>query len=270
MAALDQIVNNMPVANQRRQQQQQAATDLQLQQAVKAVPPKQAGPAVAQTLGGAAAQTAGQQMIETAKQNVAVNQQAGGMAVDQKQSELQTGIAELRRGQETGQLADEQAFANISEDAKREMFDSRMSFSKDEMGRTFMNERQLADYAATHARSKEQLQDYMQTAEQMHDRKTQALEAAQAKIDQELQFQNSLSNQKQDQALQKQLVQAKRDLEAKIAKDKAKRANRAGTFQTVAAIGGAVVGGIYGGPAGAAVGYQAGSAVGGMAAAQTE
>lgn len=270
MAALDQIVNNMPVANQRRQQQQQAATDLQLQQAVKAVPPKNATPVIAQTLGGAAAQATGQQMVETAKQNLTTNQQAGGMAVNQKAAELTQNIADLRRGQDTTQLADEQAFANISEDAKREMFDSRMQFQKDEMGRSYMNERQLADYAAGHARDTDQLKDYMQTAEQLHDRKIQAMEAAQSKIDQELQFQNSLSNQQQDQTLKRKLVEAKVEMERKIARDKADRANRSGMFSTVAGIAGAAAGAYFGGPAGAAAGYQAGSAVGGMVAAKTE
>lgn len=270
MAALDSVINNMPVANQRRQQQQQAATDLQLQQAVKSVPPAQATPAVAQTLGAGAAQTAGQQMIETAKQNLAVNQQAGGMALQQKQADLQQNLQALKRGQDTTQLTDEQQFANISEDAKREMFDSRMQFSKDEMGRTFMNERQLADYAILHAHDEQQIKDYAQAAEQLHDRKMQTMEAAQQKITQELEFQNSLSNQKQDHALKLKLEQAKLDLEQKIAKEKADRANRAGTFSTVAGVAGAVAGAYFGGPAGAAAGYQAGSAVGGMAASQTE
>lgn len=270
MPALDAIMGNMPVANQKRQQQAQAATDLQLQQAVKAVPPKAATPQVAQTLGAAAQQNVGQQMIETAKQNMQTAQQVGQVGLDQKQQELTTSIEALRRGQDTTQLADEKAFADLSEDAKREMFDGRMEFQRDEMGRTFMNERQLADYAVTHARDEQQLQNYMQSANQLHDRKIQMLEAGQAKIDQELKFQNSLSEQKQDQALKQRLLTSKRQLEDKIAREKADRANRAGKFSAVGGIVGGVVGAVVGGPAGAAVGYSAGSALGGMAASQTE
>lgn len=272
MAALDQIVGNMPVANERRRQQQQAATDLQLQQAVKAVPAAQATPAIAQTLGAGAAQAAGQQAVDTAKQNVAVNQQAGGMALQQKQADIQQGLQALRRGQDTAQLTDEQQFANISEAAKREMFDSRMQFSKDEQGRSYMNERQLADYALTHARNVDQLRDYTQTAEQLQARKSQALEAAQARIDQELQFQSSLSNQQQDQALKQRLVEAKRALEQKIARDRANAANRAGTFGVVTGLAGAAAGAAMtgGSPAGAMIGYQAGSAIGTGVAARTQ
>jgi len=266
MAALDQIINQMPVANQRRQQQAQAATDLQLQQAVKAVPTAAATPQVAQQLGAAAQQNVGAQMIETAKQNLATTQQAAGMELQQKQAQLQQGLSDLRRGQDTQQLSDEQALANLSEQAKREMFDSRMQFARDEMGREYMNERQLADYAVTHARDVEQLRNYAQSAEQLHQRKLQMMEAAQQRINQELQFQNSLSNQKQDQNLMRQLAESKRSLEERIAKQKADQANRTGTFSTIGGIGGAVAGGIIGGPAGAAAGYSAVSAVGTMAA----
>jgi len=268
MAALDAIMNNMPVANQRRQQQVQAANDLQLQQAIKAVPPKAATPAVAQNLGAAVQQNVGQQMIETAKQNMQQTQQVGDLAVQEKQANIQNNLAALKRGQDTTQLADEQKFANLNEEAKRTMFDNRMEFQKDEQGRAYMNERQLADYAVAHAKSVDQLKDYAQSAEQMAQRKMQALEVAQAKIDQELEFQNSLSIQKQDQALKKQLVQAKADLEKKIAKDKAKAANKSGMMSTVGGIAGAAVGAYVtaGSPAGAMVG--AGSALGAAAASQ--
>ncbi len=269
MAALDSIVNNMPVANQQRVQQQRAATDLQLQQAVRAVPPKQAGPQVAQTLGAAAAQQTGQAQVQQAQQNVAVNQQAGGMAVQQKANELQQNIATLKRGQDTQQLSDEQQFANLSQQAKQEMFDSRMQFSKDEMGRTMFNERQLADYAVSHARDQQQLADYAQSAQQIQQRKAQALTAAQARISQELEFQNSLDIQKQDNQLKQQLTQAKYDLDKKLAKDRADAANRAGIFSTVLGIGGAAAGGMAGGPAGAGVGMGLGSSVGGLAASRT-
>lgn len=269
MAALDSIMNNMPVANQRRQQQAQAATDLQLQQAVRAAPPKAATPQVAQALGAAAQQNVGQQMIEAAKSNVQTAQQVGQLDLEKRQQELSQRLDTLRRGVDTQQLEDERAFANLNEQAKRDMFDNRMQFQKDEMGREFLNERQLADYAVTHARSAEQLRDYTQSAEQLHDRKMQAMEAAQAKINQELEFQNTLSTQKQDQTLKKQLLQAKTDLEKKIAKEKSDRANRAGTFQTIGTIAGGAAG-AFGGPAGAAAGASAGGALGGMAAAATE
>ena len=270
MAALDQLMSSMPVANQRRQQQAQAATDLQLQQAIKQVPPKAATPQVAQVLGAAAQQSTGQQMIDTAKQNLQTTQQVGALAANEQATQLKQSVDALRRGQDTQQLSDEQAFASLSEDAKREMFDGRMQFQKDESGRQFMNERQLADYAVTHARDQQQLMNYTQQAEQMHNRKIQMMETAQKKLSQELEFQNSLSEQKQDQSLKRQLIEAKRQMEEKIAREKADRANRAGKFAAVGGIVGGVVGAAVGGPVGAAVGYSAGSALGGMAAAQTE
>lgn len=272
MAALDAIMGNMPVANQRRQQQAQAATDLQLQQAIAAVPPKQARPAVAQTLGAGAAQQAGAAQVQQAQQGAQVAQQAGDMAIQQKKAELQENMETLRRGQDTTQLADEQQLANLNERAKQELFDNRMQFQKDQQGREFLNDRQLADYAVTHARDTEQLRDYAQTQEQLHDRKMQLLEVTQKKLEQELQFQQSLSAQKQDQALKQRLVQAKRDTEERIAREKARKANRAGKISLITGLLGGAVGGIAtgGNPSGISSGMATGSAVGAGGAAATE
>lgn len=277
MAVLDSIIGNMPVANQRRQQQVQAANDLQLQQAVRAAPPKAATPQVTQQLGAAVQQNVGQQIVDTAKQNLQVNQQAAGTQLQNQATQIQSGLADLRRGQDTQQLDAERQFANINEQAKREMFDNRLEFQKDEQGRAFMNERQLADYAATHARDQNQFQNYQQSSEHLHDRQTQLLEAGYNKLTQELEFQNSLSNQKQDQQLKLRLEQARKDLENKIAKEKARKANRAGKFQAVGTVVGAVAGGVIGSAvpvvgtaAGAVVGASVGGALGSGAAAATE
>lgn len=273
MAALDSIMSNMPIANARRQEQQKAAADLQLQQAVAKAPPKTA-PAVAQQVGAAAAQNAGAQAIDAAKQNIQQSQQVGQLALQQKQSDIQNNIAALKRGVESQQMRDEREFANINEQAKQEMFDNRMQFQTDEMGRQFLNERQLADYAVSHARDVEQLRNYSQDAEQLYSRQMQSLEAAQNKINQELQFQNSLSIQQQDQVVKRQLVEAKAALDRKIARDKANAANRSGVFSTVVGVAGAAAGAYAGSfvgqpVAGAMIGYQAGSAIGNYAANNT-
>lgn len=268
MALLDSVSKRMPVANKQLEQQRRAAADLQLQKAVAAAP-QAAGIGAAQQMGAATAQHLGQQQVAQAQQNVGQVQQAAGAAIQQKSNEIQNSLAAQQQGLQRQQLTDEQQFFQIAGQKKQELFDARKQFNTDEMGRTFMNTRQLADYAKVNAESDEQLADYAQTAEQIADRNIQMMEVAYRKLEQALQFEQQSGSQKMDQQMKMELIQAKQELQRSIAKKKAESANRAGMFSTGMGIAGAVAGS-FAGPGGAAAGYQAGTAAGTMTAAATE
>lgn len=272
---LNALATGMPSANAKRQQQQQATTALQLQQAVRAAgqPTAQGSaapgvptPNTAQTLGAAAATQQGQQAVDAAKSNVAQQSQVGQQAVQQQADQVKNKIAALSQGQQVTQLSDEQKLSQLSAQAKQEMFDSRLHFQRDEAGRTAMNERQLSDYAVLHARDAQQFQNYAQTASQLHDREMELMQAASRKIDAELQAHSALGEQQQNQALKAQLVQAKYDADQAAARAAAKRKNNSTMWQAggavVGTVAGAVIGGYVTGGAGTTAGAAAGGAIG--------
>ncbi len=292
MSALKQLSASLPVANQRVATQQRAARDLQLQQAVQQATPAGATTQAAQNTGTAMAAQAGAQQVANTQQGI---QQQGQVAQLGQQAEAQgqqARVAGLQSGAREQQMTNEQKFASISEQAKREMFDSRKQFAQDEMGRKFGNERQLADYAALKAKDAQQWADYQQKTEHLYARKSQMLQTAQAKLAQQLEHENKLINQLQDQATKKGIGERERnqilqvteqklkqrealrvgqiELQKAMDKQAADAANRQAMWQGAGTIVGAVVGAVASGgnPAGAQAGASLGGSAGTLASSQ--
>lgn len=287
MSALKRLATQLPVANQRLASQQQAARDLQLQQAVSAVPPAQATTRTAQTTGAAAAKQTGDQAVANAQQGVQQQQQVAQLGQQQQGIEAQQRVSDLQAGAREQAMSNEQKLANISEQAKQEMFDSRKKFAEDELGRKFTNDRQMADYVVSQAKSQQDLLDYQQKVDQLSKRSQQASETALNKVSQQLKAENALANQLQDQLSQKgitaneqenlrtlyaqkvdqinKLQQSEIALKLQLQKNQADAANRSSMissiFSIAGAVGGAVVGGPAGGMAGASLGAGAGSLI---------
>jgi hypothetical protein len=270
MALLNALANSMPVANQKLQNQRKAAADIQLQQAVAAAPASAPVQSTAAQLGAASAQVQGQQQVQAAQQNVQQQANLGAAAIADKVSQIQNNLTNVKQGMQGKQLSDEERFANLSSQAKQEMFDSRKQFATDEMGRKFLNERQLADYARVSGTKDEEFRNYGAKAQQAHQRSIQALQFAQQKIENALKQQAALGEQKQDHALMKELTQAKIDMTKRIAKAQADAANSAGMWTMGGTIAGAAAGALIAGPGGAAVGAQAGGALGAGVASQNQ
>lgn len=267
--ALQNLSNQLPVANQRVAQGQQAARDMQLQQAVQKAPAGQNITQTAQQTGAAAAQNAGAQMVEQAQNQVKQQGQIGQIGLAEQQQQAQANVAGLQQGAKEAAMSNVQKFAQISEQAKQEMFDKQMQFQKDEQGRTFFNERQLADYAKLNAANDEQFKDYAQNAEQLNKRKLQTMEQAYKVAMADLNQKQALAEQKKDQQAQLQINAIKKEIEERMQRERARAANRAAAWQAGGTIVGAGVGAFAGGPAGAAAGAQVGGAAGGMVASQT-
>lgn len=202
-SALRNLAAQMPVANQRVAAGQQAARDLQLQAAVQKVAPAQATIQNAQQTGAALAQQAGQEQVQRVQSAAQGQDQIQQLGQQVQALETQKNLVGLEAGLKEQQMSDAQKFASVSEAAKKEMFDSRMDFEKDEMGRKFSNERQLADYARLRAHSEDEWQNYVQRTDQMYQRKEQFLTAAHQKLVQEIQLQNAQMDQLRDQMSKK-------------------------------------------------------------------
>ena len=162
----------------------------------------------------------------------------------------------------------EQALTALGASTKQQLFDSTIAFEQDELGRTVFNERQLLDYAATHAKDVESLQDYEQAISQMSERRMRLLQVAQQKIQQELTQAYQAEQSALNQESQLALGRMKAAIDEKIKKEKADAANRAGIWSAVGGIAaaGAVLVATGGtGIAAAGLAYSAGSALGGAA-----
>jgi len=209
----------------------------------------------------------------------AVQQQAKAQAeARQQEAQMAVGVQEARLGQQAMGQRDvmqqrklalgaslrnaENSLAALSMTTKQQMFDATMQFEQDELGRTIFNERQLLDYAISKAKDVEDLQNYEQTVGQMSERRMRLLQAAQAKIQQELQQAYQMEENELTQEHKLGLARAKAALEAKMQQEKADAANRAAMFNGIFTIAGGVAGAIIAGPGGYAVGAAAGASIG--------
>lgn len=124
--------------------------------------------------------------------------------------------------------------------AQGELFDGSMRFEQDELGRTVLNDRQLADYAVTSAKSQEELADYEQEVNQALERKQALLQQAFSILSQtEAQvFEREQTEANQD--LQRRIAEAKQKLEADMAKLQNEAANSAAIWGAVTAAGAAL------------------------------
>jgi hypothetical protein len=291
MSALKQLSSQIPIANQQVANQQNAARQMQVQAAVKAAPVGGNTTQAAQDTGAAVAQQAGQQLNQNTEAAQTAVSKVANIGLQNQQQQGQQQVADAQAGAKDSQMAGVQKLAQLSEQAKKEMYDSRRQFAQDQLGQKFTNERQLADYATLQAKSQEDLKDYAQQTQQLYERKSQMLQAAQDKITDQLEFQDKQINQMRDQVARKgitqaqaanaqkilqsqieqrnQLAQAAADLQRKLEKEKADAANRQTMFTTAGQVVGGVAGAVVGGPAGAAVGMAAGGAIGGAVGSAT-
>jgi len=148
-------------------------------------------------------------------------------------------------------LSDQQTkdLSRIGRDIKTKIFDARMTFDRDEMGRKFTNERQLADYTLANSKNEQEARERLQTMQQHSQRKVQMMEFAYKKISQALTQSMKKSESQKDFLQQKKLAQMKQDMEKRIADAKSKANNKAAMIGAASTIAG-VVGTIYGSPAG--------------------
>jgi hypothetical protein len=225
MAALQNLQKQLPVASQKVASGIQAARDIQLQQAVAKAPTGAAiAPAAQQTAAAATTQT-GTQQVEAAKQMVKQAGQLGQLQLGEQQLTAQQKAAQQQQAARQQEMTNVEKLGRLDMAAKQKLYDKEMQFKKDKAGRTLFNERQLADYAIRNARSEEDFKNYAQTAELVGRRKIQAMEAAYKVIEEDLKQQWSIAEQQKDQAAKERIIQIRRDIEARIQREKDRAAN---------------------------------------------
>lgn len=148
----------------------------------------------------------------------------------------------------------------IGRDTQDKILDSRLRFERDEMGRKFTNERQLADWKIMNMKSEQEFQRSAAKAKQDSTRFMELLTTSHNQISQALEQEMKKSEAKKDFQLEKKLALTKRAMQKKIKEEAAAARNRASMWRAGGMIVGAVAGSFT--PAGPVVGAQIGAAAG--------
>lgn len=266
LTALQQLSAQIPVANSRIAQGQAAARNLQLQNTVKQAP-QGSGVAQAQQVGAEQAANTGQQTLATQEQGQKDQAQLAQVGAQQQSNDVQNTLTGLQQGTQKQQQDQVAQFAAISAKAKQESFDSRLQFQKDEAGRTFLNQRQMADYAKLQSATQDQMKTYAQQATEANQAQIQVLTTMNNKLRDSLQNQATRDAEGLSKMSDQDIYKMQVDVQQRLAKAKADAANTGAIWGAGGTIVGAVVGGVFGGSAGAQVGGMAGGA-GGTAVGQ--
>lgn len=270
MAALQNLQNQLPVASQKIASGIQAARDIQLQQAVAKAPTGAAiAPAAQQTAAAATAQT-GSQQVDAAKQMIQQSGQMSQLKLGEQQIGAQQQVAQQQQAARQQEMTNVDRLGRLDMAAKQEIYDKELQFKKDEAGRTLFNERQLADFAIRNVKSEEEFKNYAQKAEMVSKRKIQAMETAYKIIEEDLKQQWLLAEQQKDQTAKERIVQIRRDIEARIQREKARAANNAAAWQAAGMVAGAAIVVASGGTAAPAIlmGAQAGGGIASIVGSQ--
>jgi hypothetical protein len=201
---------------------------------------------------------AGQQQAEAAaeaaqRKTMTADEQASASRLQQVGLDYDAQLSFMSRKQRDD-------LSRLGRDVKDKLFTDRLVFEKDEAGRKFSNERQLADYTLATAKSQDELRDKVQTAQQAEQRKeylvAHAFDMALQGLDQQL----ARAEQTRDHASTARILETKRQLQ----KDKAARDAKAGAMTATmqGAVGGAATGFMVGGPWGAVAGGVIGAGAG--------
>lgn len=189
----------------------------------------------AQAAGAAQARTT--QGIQ--RQTQALAQEAQG-ALEDAQEEVRAKVGAVKQAI-TKQSRDlSAALSRQGAATEAELFNDNLRFERDELGLAVWNERQLADYAATQAKSQEQLMAYEQQVAQTLERKQavlrQALEVIRQTETQAFESEQQGLNMEQT----RRIALAKKKLEDDLARLQAEAANSAAIWGGVTAAGGAI------------------------------
>lgn len=230
-----------PGQNQSLLNQQKATQQLQMQQALGGAGQKQSFRRTpqAQQIGAQAQGLFGQSQTKAAQDQLQKEGQVAG-AIQQEQSfDIQQGLQKRQQAAKVRLNSITNQISSLNRDLKQDIFDNQVQFQKDELGRTYWNERQLADWKIKEAKSDEELAEFEQSISQEFEKKMALLKTAEASIRQRLEQEASKSEQEQDQALQQRLLSAEKELQKKMQKAQARAQRNAMIMQAGGTIAGA-------------------------------
>lgn len=255
LKALQNLSSALPIANSKVAAGQAAARQMQVQNAVRGAPAAAPIASTAQQTGQAVAEQAGTQAVQAAGQQVQQQQQLGQTGLQEQNTANQSQVASLQQGAKEQQMDNVQKLAQLDSKLKADIYDRNMTFQKSELGRTSLNENQLADYTRLSARNDEEFKNFQQAATQASQRQLQMMDTAYKKIVEDLDFRYQQAKQAGDQQAMRDVANMKSETKARMDREEARAANSAAAWTA----GGAILGGA----AGAAVGQSAAGASGG-------
>lgn len=229
----------MPGQNQRVVTGLQEAAKSQMQQQL-------GGQLTGQPLGIRQIEAAGQQatamqaqpLLQVQQQAQQQAQQLGGLALKEEAQSAQKRLQERQFNQAKAQRDAESQLNTLNSGLKQRLLDDQFTFQKDELGRTFFNERQLLDYKVSTAKSALEVRDLEQKMRKASSRKMQILKAAQAKINQDLTQEFQKGEQELNQEQLKRLTEAQRAMQDKIRREEARAKNRGSMFSALGTLAG--------------------------------
>lgn len=263
---LQQLANQLPVANQQVAQGLQAARQTQLQGVLQQTPATSNITAASQQLGAQSQGQAGNIAINAAQATQHQAQQLGQTALSEEQTKVRQAASEQQVSLNATQEHLSNQLAKINQDAKMKLVDDQMRFKVDESNRALLNQTQLADWAKMNAQSDQDYKNKMQSMSLAYDRNIQMLQMAQKKAAQIAQQGYMEKNQKLNQDTRRTIEEDAKSLQLKIEAQQAKKKGAMQQMQAIGTIGGTVVGGVLGSivpGAGTAAGAIAGGALGG-------
>lgn len=245
--------------------QQRAGEQARQQQVTAALQQTRGFTPTTQQIGSAGAQIAeaaakpvlavGQQRQQTAAQLSGI-----GLAQQQQVGQAQAAGAKLALTEQQQEYASK--LNGLESGLQNQLLDAQLDFSHQQAGRTLLNNKQLADWAVTNAKSDLDLKVRLQDMQQAYDRKLQIYQTVQARLQQAISQGVSATGQQLDHATAEALARQNAAIQTRIQQEKAKASNNQAMAQGVFTIGGAILGGIIAGPGGAAAGAGIGGAVG--------
>ena len=222
---LEQLAMSLPKANQDMQQGQRAARDIQLYEQVRQAP-QGTGFRAAGQVGAQQAQAAGQEALQAQKATQTQSQQVGQMGLqEQGRQQRQEGFEQQIQVSENQRKLGNK-LNKLDNRLKTQLLDDQLKFNKDQAGQTLLNTRQLADWAVTKAKSKEEYLNYAQQAKQMYEKDIMLHEAAYNKLKQALELGYIKKGQKLDIETKLRLKKAKLKIEKQIRDKKNKAKNK--------------------------------------------
>ena len=236
-STLQGILERMPGVDREAEARARRTREITLTDAVRQ-PGAATGRAAAQQIGAAVTGQEAQTRAADTQQRRQTLGQLGGLELGRQQQEAQGQVFASQQKSAELQREARNVLHSASEDAARELFDSQMAFQRDEMGRIFLNERQLMDFALQQGIDAEQFRDYEQEVQQATQRSLQILEAEENAIRQALEQEVKKAEQHRDQELIREL----RTLE-KQTNDRIERQQRMARNITMIVGGAAVVAG---------------------------
>jgi hypothetical protein len=259
-----------PGQNQGLLDQQKATQQIQMQQAIGQM--SQAGQSFRRTpftqqMGTQAQSAFGQAQVQAAQKDLQQQSQVAGAIQQEQGQEIQSGLQKRQQASKTRLRSITNQIGTLSNNLKQDIFDKQTQFQKDELGRTYWNERQLADWKIKQVKSDEELAEFEQNISQEFEKKMALLQASEKSIRQRLEQEMQKSEQDQDQALMQRLQNAEIELQRKQQKAQARAAQNAMIMGAAGTIIGAGIGTWIAPGVGTAAGASIGGGLGTAAAA---